>query len=163
MDGGCLCGRVRYRIRGEPRAVVACHCLQCRKSSGHYVAATQARRADIEIRGLAHVTWYRSSASAQRGFCALCGSQLFWAEASSEFMSVMAGTIDGASGLRMDRQIHPDSKGDYYDLPDVPVIDQTALRPRLGRGARGAGRPPQPRGLSGPSSPPVRTRRSAWV
>lgn len=127
MSGGCLCGRVRYRVRGEPRSVVACHCLQCRKSSGHYVAATQARRADIEIRGLAHVTWFQSSASAQRGFCAICGSQLFWAENSSDFMSVMAGTIDGASGVRMDRQIHPDSKRDYCDLPHLPVIDQTAL------------------------------------
>ena len=38
--GSCLCGAVRYIVRGELRHVVGCHCGQCRKTSGHYVAAT---------------------------------------------------------------------------------------------------------------------------
>jgi hypothetical protein len=39
----------------------------------------------------------------------------------------MAGTIDGPTGLKIDRQLHADAKGDYYDLPDVNVVDQSTL------------------------------------
>ncbi|MCQ0092160.1 GFA family protein [Roseovarius sp. M141] len=127
MRGSCLCGQVRYRIQDEPRSVVACHCTQCRKASGHYVAATQALTESIEIEGISNVTWYHSSDSAKRGFCKICGSQLFWTELSGDFTSVMAGTIDGNTGLKMDRQLYPESKGDYYDLPDVQPVDQSTL------------------------------------
>ena len=34
MKGGCLCGRVRYEIAGDPLAVVTCHCTHCQKQSG---------------------------------------------------------------------------------------------------------------------------------
>lgn len=40
--GGCLCGGVRYAIRGELRGVIACHCSQCRRTSGHHSAMTSA-------------------------------------------------------------------------------------------------------------------------
>ena len=47
QTGGCLCGAVRYRVAGPLRDVVACHCGQCRRSSGHHAAATAARRGDL--------------------------------------------------------------------------------------------------------------------
>lgn len=124
--GSCLCGRVTYSLHGPLRAVIACHCIQCRKTSGHYVAATQvdAQNADIEGEAL---TWFRSSDTAERGFCSVCGSNLFWRRIGNENISVWAGTIDGPSGLRMEGQLHADSAGDYYDLPDVPIIDQSTL------------------------------------
>jgi hypothetical protein len=127
MRGSCLCGAVRYQIHGEPRSVVACHCNQCRKTSGHYVAATQTLTAKLEVEGISNITWYQSSASAKRGFCRICGSQLFWTELSSDHTSVMAGTIDGNTGLKMDRQLYPEAKGDYYPLPDVQTVDQSKL------------------------------------
>jgi hypothetical protein len=125
--GGCLCGRVRYRLGGPLRGVVACHCTQCRRTSGHFVAATQlpAERAAIEEGGA--LKWFRSSAEAERGFCGECGSNLFWRRVGSPLISVMAGTLDGATGLRLERQIHTDSAGDYYDLPDVPAVPQSEL------------------------------------
>lgn len=127
MQGSCLCGAVRYTISGPARAVVACHCGQCRKTSGHYVAATRADDSQLAITGLEAVTWFQSSAQARRGFCRHCGSPLFWKETGSDRTSIMAGSIDGRSGLVMDRQLHAASKADYYALPDCPVIDQAAL------------------------------------
>ena len=127
MHGSCLCGRVRYRVLGPLRSVVGCHCVQCRKASGHFVAATQTRKEHLEIEGGENITWYQSSAAAKRGFCRTCGSQLFWTKLGSDRTSVMAGTIDGDTGLMMDRQIYPESKGDYYVLPEVKIIDQQAL------------------------------------
>lgn len=127
MRGSCLCGEVTYQIHGQPRSVVACHCTQCRKTSGHYVAATQVKSDHLEIQGLSNVTWYKSSEHAKRGFCKTCGSQLFWTEPATSETSVMAGTIDGETGLCMDRQIHSDTKGDYYLLPKVEGVDQSSL------------------------------------
>jgi hypothetical protein len=127
MHGSCLCGNVTYSISGTPRSVVACHCSQCRKTSGHFVAATQTLTENLEIEEAANLTWYQSSSTAKRGFCKTCGSQLFWSEIGSAHTSVMAGTIDGPTGLKIDRQLHADAKGDYYDLPDVNVVDQSTL------------------------------------
>ncbi|MCA1775592.1 MAG: GFA family protein [Loktanella sp.] len=118
---------MRYAILGQPRSVVACHCSQCRKSSGHYVAATQVSKDWLKINGETNLTWYQSSETAMRGFCRTCGSQLFWIAANSNHVSVMAGTIDGASGLTMDRQIHCSDQGDYYSLPEVDTVDQSSL------------------------------------
>ena len=128
MRGSCLCGQVRYRVHGTLRSVVGCHCSQCRKASGHYVAATQALKEQLEIEGQSHITWYQSSAEARRGFCKTCGSQLFWTQLDSDRISIMAGTLDGETGLTMDRQIYSETKGDYYELPEVPVVDQLSLR-----------------------------------
>ncbi|RCW27350.1 hypothetical protein DFR48_103313 [Ciceribacter lividus] len=124
--GGCLCGGVTYDVRGELRPVVACHCHQCRKTSGHYVAATQAAQADVTIRGDT-LRWFRSSDTAERGFCGNCGSNLFWRRHGNPYISIWAGTIDGQTGLRMESQIHTESAGDYYELPHMPVIDQSEL------------------------------------
>lgn len=117
MRGSCLCNKVQYETLGTQRQVVACHCHQCRKTSGHFVAATQVEEDKLEIHGSAYLTWYQSSETAKRAFCSICGSQLFWKEFGSEKMSVMAGSIEGDSGLEIVEQIHVSSKGDYYDLP----------------------------------------------
>jgi hypothetical protein len=115
ITGGCLCTAVAYRVTGPMRAVIACHCGQCRRTSGHHVAATSVPRDRVLIEG--EVTWYRSSPSARRGFCGRCGSNLFW-DGGGETLSIHAGTLDGATGLRMDRHIFCADKGDYYDIAD---------------------------------------------
>jgi len=121
MQGGCNCGRVTYRVRGPMRPVIACHCNQCRKASGHFVAATSALRADVEIRG--EVTWYQSSQTAKRGFCGRCGSNLFWNGAGAN-LSIHAGTLDGVTGLSIVGHIFCADKGDYYELADdLPKAD----------------------------------------
>ena len=122
--GSCLCGAVRYRVEGPLRAVRACHCTQCRKSSGHHVAATECASADLALEG-AEPAWYASSAEASRAFCPTCGSNLFWRRAEGVRISIFAGTLDGPTGLRMDSQVHAGSKGDYYALPDVPVLGRS--------------------------------------
>jgi hypothetical protein len=129
--GSCLCGAVAYTVSGPLRPVVACHCSQCRKTSGHYVAATQCAAADIRIEGET-LTWFASSPAAERGFCSRCGSNLFWRRFDGETISVWAGSLDGETGLKLVAQIHAESKGDYYDLPDVEIIEQETLSRRFG-------------------------------
>lgn len=114
--GQCLCGGVRYEVRGPLRSVIACHCSQCRRTSGHFVAATQAPRSALTILADETLTWFRSSASAERGFCNRCGGNLFWhpLDAGTDRMSIMAGTLDPPTGLTIEQHIFTDEKSDYY-------------------------------------------------
>lgn len=121
FQGSCLCGAVRYRTPGPLRPVVGCHCVQCRKTSGHYVAATSAPRETLDIAG--EVRWYASSDSARRGFCPVCGSSLFW-DGRGSHMSIHAGTLDGDAGIAMIGHIYCADKGSYYELgSDLPCFD----------------------------------------
>lgn len=117
--GRCLCGGVRYRIDGPLRGVVACHCSQCRQTSGHHVAATCAAAADLGFTASATLDWYRSSEQAERGFCRRCGGNLFWRRIGADAISIMAGTLDLPTGLGIERHIFVADKSDYYELNDA--------------------------------------------
>mgnify|MGYP003626166758 CR=1 FL=1 len=119
ISGSCLCGGVTYTLTGQLRNSVACHCVQCRKTSGHYVSATQVGPDQLEITRDATLTWFRSSALAERGFCSTCGSSLFWRHDNDNgAVSVMSGTVDGATGIRTEKHIFVADKGDYYEISD---------------------------------------------
>ena len=118
-SGGCLCGGVRYRATGPLRPVVACHCVQCRKTSGHHAAMTSVPRADLALEADETLVWFESSGIARRGFCRRCGGNLFWEPVAEDRVSIAAGTLDGATGLAIERHIFTDFAGDYYDVPDA--------------------------------------------
>lgn len=121
-EGGCLCGAVTYHVHGNLRPVIACHCGQCRKTSGHFVAATAADNDALEIDDPGRALhWYRSSSFAARGFCSRCGSSLFWKPHDGGYTSIMAGTLNGDTGLELESHIFTADKGDYYSLDaDIP-------------------------------------------
>jgi hypothetical protein len=119
--GRCLCGAVVYEVRGPLREVLVCHCEECRRWHGHVSATTAARRGDLvmrEERGLRWIESPRSEARARRGFCAECGSSLFWDPPGRETISIAAGTLDGETGLRVASHWYVSQAGDYYDIPD---------------------------------------------
>ena len=117
-SGGCLCGGVRYRLAGPLRPVIYCHCSQCRRTSGHFVAATAVSKNALEIVADESLEWFASSQSASRGFCRRCGSSLFWYPREGDYVAVMAGTLDESRGLEPVEHIHVGDKGDYYELSD---------------------------------------------
>ncbi len=118
--GGCLCGAVRYTVRGALRHVVGCHCSQCRRWTGNFVTATRALTAELEIADSGTLTWYRSSGEAERGFCGRCGSSLFWRASAEEgtHTVIMAGSLDPPTGLKLQRHIFVADKSDFYDIAD---------------------------------------------
>jgi len=117
-SGGCLCGAIRFSAHGPLRGVVYCHCSQCRRQTGHYYAATNVTGDRLTIEGGDAVTWYRASDFASRGFCATCGSALFWRRDGAADISIMAGAFDQPSGLKGEMHIFVADKGDYYDVDD---------------------------------------------
>jgi hypothetical protein len=125
--GSCLCGAVSFRTRGPLRGVVYCHCSQCRRQTGHVVAATSARGADIDIEGGESLTWYAASDDAKRGFCGICGSVLFWKHNQLDRISIMAGAFARPSGLVGESHIFVADKGDYYEICDgLPQFERSS-------------------------------------
>lgn len=116
--GGCLCGSVRYTVRGELRDIIACHCALCRRLHSHVAAYTECAADDIEITGGSKLRWYRSSPVARRGFCSRCGAQLFSENSDKRRIAIAAGTINEPTGLRLTRHVCVAQKGDYYEITD---------------------------------------------
>lgn len=124
--GSCLCGAVRLTTTGNLRGVVYCHCSQCRKQTGHYFAATNVSNADLTIDGGENITWFRSSDFAERGFCRICGSALFWKPRDGDYTSVLAGLFDKPTGLKGECHIFLADKGDYYSVDDdLPKFEKS--------------------------------------
>jgi hypothetical protein len=115
-----MCGAVRYAIGGPLRPIIACHCVQCRNSSGHFVAATACSTVALTTDGPTK-HWFQSSETAERGFCGRCGGNLLWRRIGSDGTSVRAGSIDGPTGLKIERHIVSHAKCDYYELPAGPA------------------------------------------
>jgi len=75
-EGGCICRKVRFRTRGEPKWVVWCHCADCRRHTGAPASAYASFNLDaIELTG-GEITKFASSPPSLRGFCGRCGSTL---------------------------------------------------------------------------------------
>jgi hypothetical protein len=120
--GRCLCGSVRYSVRGPLRSTVtACHCSSCRRFTGGLWTGTMAKVEDVHFDNRDTLKWYRSSAEAERGFCGQCGSGLFWHELGAPYYSIAAGSVDEPTGLKLACHGWTAEAADYWDFsPDVP-------------------------------------------
>jgi hypothetical protein len=117
--GGCLCGSVRYRVGNSLEGVTCCHCSQCARTTGHYIAAAHCATSDFALDADETLRWFPSSPEAERGFCSRCGSNLFWRRRNeAKTISITAGTLDRPTGLRTKYHIFCGSKSDYYDITD---------------------------------------------
>jgi hypothetical protein len=96
-SGGCLCGAVRYTVRGEPFHVGRCHCGDCRKESGStYTIYGQWPLDAFESSG--EYATYEG-----RSFCPRCGASLFTVDEAAE---IRLGSLDEAPfGLRPEAEI----------------------------------------------------------
>lgn len=119
--GACLCGGVKFEVRGPLREVIVCHCGQCRRTHGHAAAYTSAAQADVVFHAQSTLKWYASSDRARRGFCSECGASLFWEPLGEGRLAIAAGSLDTPTGLTTERHVFIDDAGDYYEIPeDVP-------------------------------------------
>lgn len=119
LSGSCLCGGVNYKIAGPARSVVNCFCSQCRKTSGHYVAATRINKDHLMLIKIETLTWYECLPSVFRGFCNQCGGNLFWDDGKGNKISVMAGTLNTPTNLKTGKNIYTEDASDYCAIPEI--------------------------------------------
>jgi hypothetical protein len=130
ISGGCLCGRVQYRIDGGPAAfgpVANCHCSMCRKAQGSAFAtnADVAKAHFHLLQGADCITEYESSPGKYRCFCRHCGSPLYSRRDSrSEVVRVRFGTLDQDPGVRPSFHWCAESKVPWFEIRDeLPQLD----------------------------------------
>ena len=86
--GGCLCGAVRYTVRGDPLHVGRCHCADCRKESGSaFTVYGQWPREAFDLEG--ELATYDG-----RSFCPRCGARLVCIDGDE--VEVRVGSLDDA-------------------------------------------------------------------
>ena len=116
--GHCLCGRVSYRA-GEPLGeILQCHCENCRRLSGNFVAATRTRTDQLQIDDPDDGFRWHDLGYAKYGFCRNCGSTLFYQAADRPHITaVMVGGLDDASGLALESVWFADEAQAHNSLP----------------------------------------------
>lgn len=122
--GRCLCGGIRYAVRGELGDVINCHCERCRQFTGHHMAATSASLEEISIQDAdSLLRWFFPVPEAGYAFCSRCGSSLFWQSAADPVRwSICAGTLDTPTGLKTIQAWWTSQASDYHSRPDLPEM-----------------------------------------
>jgi hypothetical protein len=104
MNGGCLCGDVRFSVSGEPVATSVCHCRDCQKQSGSaFVEVLAVPNEAFSLNGAVQ-TFTNTGDSGRkldRRFCPRCGSMIFIeAEGFPGMTLIMAGTLDDTTWIK---------------------------------------------------------------
>ncbi len=123
-EGGCLCGAVRYVVRGPLRDVVNCHCSMCQRLHGSFGPHSKALKENITVINDDGLAWYKTSDTARRGFCRKCGSSLFWEPFKLDATGIIAGTLDVPTGLKTMGHIFVGEQADFYEVSDsMPLFE----------------------------------------
>lgn len=120
-QGSCLCGAIRYEIRGEIGAIVKCHCQRCRKATGTAFATNASvKKADFYLlSGAEHLKKYPSSATTERCFCAECGSPIIATKAEApDIYRLRLGTLDTALTHKPVQHVFVADKAEWDDITD---------------------------------------------
>ena len=92
--GGCLCGALRYEAAVSESENWYCHCRMCQKATGS-VVSTSALIKKSQLRMLKGTAkFYQSSTDFERGFCANCGSPMFFRPIKEDWIAILSGTLD---------------------------------------------------------------------
>ena len=128
--GSCLCGAIRYEVRGEIGDVVQCHCQRCRKSSGTAFATNAPiKKTDFHlVDGEQFLKIYQSTETTQRCFCSECGSPIMSIKADTpEHYRLRIGTLDTPLEQKPTMHIFVDSKAEWDTICDQ--LPQYSERP----------------------------------
>lgn len=100
MSGGCQCGAVRYRLSGPLIEPGLCHCRMCQKATGNLFMAMVGSLQEHFTLTRGSPSWFRSSSRFQRGFCAECGTPLFFRKIDGKGIGVAIGSLDDPVSVR---------------------------------------------------------------
>jgi hypothetical protein len=126
LEGGCLCGTVRYQAAGAPFHRTNCHCTICRRASAApFVAWFSVPLAGFRWLG-AEPAYYQSTAEGRRGFCPRCGTQLSFSQRDlPDEIDLTTCSLDDPGALPPENHTWTDSKLGWVRLDDgLPAYPQ---------------------------------------
>jgi hypothetical protein len=113
ITGGCLCGRIRYTITGEPERSYLCHCRNCQRYTGSaFETVIRFLTASVGVRG--ELKTYDDTGDTgqkvRRRFCPNCGSGVIAeADALPGITIVLVGTLDDPAVFQPTLEIYCNS------------------------------------------------------
>ena len=128
-EGGCLCGKIRYRVSGDPVAATLCHCADCRKASGGTNVAWA-------VFGQDRFQWlsgppsdYSSSPGIHWLYCRDCGSTVGYQRSERpQHMDITTGTLDEPGRFPPQVEIWVGQKTGWETLhPELPKRERSSL------------------------------------
>lgn len=121
MKGSCLCGAIEVSTADQNKIDV-CHCSMCRRWGGGPMLAVHCGPT-VTFSGREKPCTYQSSDWAERGFCPVCGTHLFYHLLPADEYVLPAGLFDTDSSFEVSNQIFIDEKPDYYEFAnDTPKM-----------------------------------------
>ena len=116
-EGGCLCGAVRFKTKGEPVNVRVCHCRNCQKAMGSpFFARALFAQDALTVEG--DTARYASSKATDRVFCKICGTRLFSWRTDGTAAGVALATFDDRNAFTPTEHIWVSEKIDWVKLDD---------------------------------------------
>lgn len=125
LEGGCLCGAIRYRLTGPSLFVSQCCCKDCQKATGTgHTTIVGIHKDQLALEGTlaTYTNTGESGGSVTRHFCGTCAGRLYTSgDLPGEFIMVQAGSLDDPSVIRPESVIYfKDAVSwDHFD-PDIP-------------------------------------------
>jgi len=127
--GSCLCGKVRFEVKGNFESFFLCHCERCRKDTGSAHAANLfSTSAKIEwISGYENVQVFNLPTTQHvKSFCLICGSALPSIQMEGRLLVVPAGSLESDVKIRPNAHIFFSSKANwdtgFEDVPRFPEL-----------------------------------------
>jgi hypothetical protein len=121
LQGGCLCGAVRYEITAPLLSAGYCHCTHCQRRTGTGSSANGRvpREGFRLLGGASELRAFQPPEGVPKLFCSICGSALFSGDPlSDEEVAVRLGTLDGDPGTRPQYRQFVASAVVWEPLPD---------------------------------------------
>lgn len=118
LDGGCLCGAIRYTCAPPLSDVHYCHCRLCQRAFGNVFAVfgSLPRTALRFTHGAPRL--HRSTPYAERGFCQDCGTPLTFAYLRSDWIAIAIGSLDQPQAVRPEMHWGIESQVPWLALHD---------------------------------------------
>ncbi|MET1027271.1 MAG: GFA family protein [Dongiaceae bacterium] len=118
QSGGCLCGRVRYRLTAAPKWTGYCHCQSCRRATaGVAVAYGGFVREAVEITG--DPVHFTSSPGVTRSFCPACGTPLTYESTRwPDEIHILVGSMDNPAACPPANHYYANEQISWLELAD---------------------------------------------
>ena len=106
-EGGCLCGKIRYKFAKQPARVTLCHCRFCQRSTGAaYMVQPACDGADFSVTQGQTKTYRHISAGSGKAieihFCDTCGTKIYQTfERFPGAVGLYSGTLDDPNWLQV--------------------------------------------------------------
>ncbi|MBY6016329.1 GFA family protein [Halomonas denitrificans] len=119
LNGGCLCGAIRYRITSGPFDADLCHCRQCQLATGGPVAAWMDFRIEQVIWEQGEPREFASSDQVRRGFCPQCGTALTYRNTGyADLLTLSIASLDQPDQVAPRYHLHTNSQCRWLTLAD---------------------------------------------